>query len=147
MAKFKYDLAAQVLIEALFTTDDEACAKYGITSRTLRRYRQRLANDPLLEALFQTKKSKLDDKWADTLPAAMREAVRAIAEICSSMRTDPIARRNPFSLEKLAGALKLCADVYYTGKVIDARLAGRVGRPELEESTGGEKVLAFPRTG
>src|SRR5690348_9045957 len=117
MAKFRYDLAACVLLEAIYTTDAEACAKYGITDRTLRRYRQRLTEDPELNAVFESKKRLLDERWADVLPAAMGQAVRSIGEIAAAIRNDPAARRNPFSLEKLAGALKLCADVYYTGKV------------------------------
>lgn len=131
MPKFRYDLAAQVLLEALFTTDADACAKYGITDRTLRRFRQRLAEDPKLNNLFETKKRALDEQWADVLPGAMREAVESIREISIALRADPAARRNPFNLEKLAGALKLCADVYYTGKVIDARIADR-NRPEKQ---------------
>ena len=130
MPKFRYDLAACVLIEALFTTDAEACKKYGITERTLHRYRQRLVEDSVLEHLFAEKKRALDDKWADVLPNAMREAVHAIAEISKELRTNPATRRNPVSLERLAGALKLCADVYYTGKVIDARIADRNRPPE-----------------
>lgn len=124
-SKFRYDLAACALLEALYTTDDMACAKFGITARTLRRYRQRQAEDTKLDDLFHAKKAQLDARWADSLPNVMLEAGRAIAEIASAIRSDPVMRRNPFALEKLAGALKLCADVYYTGKVIDARIAGQ----------------------
>lgn len=124
MKTFKYDLAACVLIEALFSTDEKACAKYGITQRTLQNYRQRLAVDSKLSLIFHTKKAALDKEWADELPRAMREATHTIAEIAIGIRADAQMRKNPFVLEKLAGALKLCADVYYTGKVIDARIAG-----------------------
>lgn len=122
MKTFKYDLAACVLIEALFSTDEKACAKYGITQRTLQNYRQRLAEDSKLSLIFHTKKAALDKEWADELPRAMREATLTIAEIAIGIRSDAQMRKNPFVLEKLAGALKLCADVYYTGKVIDARI-------------------------
>jgi hypothetical protein len=121
---FRYDLPAAALIEALFTTDKAACEKYGISTRTLTNYRRRQAKDPHLADLFHTKKADLDARWADVLPRAMREAAQAIAEISSAIRSDAVMRKNPLSLEKLAGALKLCAEVYYTGKVIDARLAG-----------------------
>lgn len=129
--KFRYDLAACALLEALYTTDADACAKYGISIRTLRNYRHSLAINPKLADLFREKKAALDAQWAEVLPGAMREAAQAIQDISKSIRTDPIARKNPFALEKLAGALKLCADVYYTGKVIDARIAGQ-NRPQDE---------------
>lgn len=125
----KYDLAACVLLEALYTTDEIASKKYGISERTLRNYRQRHATDPKLADLFRQKKQALDAQWAETLPKAMQEAAQTIADIAQAVRTDPMMKRNPVMLQSLAGALKLCADVYYTGKVIDARIA-RENSPE-----------------
>jgi len=140
--KFKYDLAAAVLLDALFSTDEEACKKYGISARTLRRYRERQTHDPDLVALVLAKKAILDQQWADELPKAMRQALKAITVIAEEMQTNPAARRNPLSLEKLAGALKLCADVYYTGKVIEARLkpqdAGTTGQNRAPGQVPGE---------
>lgn len=128
-ATINRELAATVLVETLFTTDEKACEKYDVSVRTLRRWRAMLPTDPVLASFVRTKKAALDAQWADVLPAAMREAAQTIAEISVAIRTDPLMRKNPFALEKLAGALKLCADVYYTGKVIDARIAPK-NRPE-----------------
>ena len=59
MRTFKYDLAASVIPEAVLSTDDKACAKYGLTQRTLFNYRKRLAEDPKLSDMFLTKKEVL----------------------------------------------------------------------------------------
>lgn len=141
--QFTYELAASILLAALFTNDEEACAKYGITTRTLRRYRQKQAEDPKLNDLVAAKKRLFDSQWAETLPGAMREAVEAIGEIAKAIRADPAARRNPFSLEKLGGALKMCAEVWFTGQYLESRMAAR----NSGQTTSGEKVLPFSKTG
>lgn len=123
---FKKDLAAAVLLEAAYTTDSAACAKYGITTRTLTNYRVRLVEDPEFSDYFHTKKALFDKAWADELPAALKKGIRLIAECADSFGKDEqIFKRNPELIHALAGAVKVCADVYYTGKVIDARITGQ----------------------
>lgn len=124
MPKFDPDLAAAVLVEAAFTTDAAACAKYGVSERSLQRWRQMLAHGhDLLAGCVATKKKALDAQWADALPIALKAAVETVGEMSLAIRKDATFGRNPFALEKVAGAMKLLADVYYTGKLIDARIA------------------------
>lgn len=124
MASFKKDLAATVLLEALLTTDEKAVEKYGITRQTLHNYRKRLAEDEDFLHFFTTKKAAFDKAWADELPIALKKGIRLIAECADSFGKDEqIFKRNPELIHALAGAVKVCADVYYTGKVIDARIA------------------------
>jgi hypothetical protein len=136
MATMNYELAATVLIEALFTTDGEACVKYGITARTLRRYRQRLAKDQNLAQLVKEKKAALDAGWASELPGLLRESQQAIKGLIAEIRTNPILRKNPMllvtALEKSAGAHRLFVDAYYTGKMIDARIAATTAGSQNE---------------
>lgn len=117
------DLLATALLEAAFTTDEEACKRFGISVRSLQRARRELGHDLELSDLVARKKALADAAWADQLPRALREALHSIADISKELRENPETKRNPYALERLAGALKLCADVYYTGKVIDARIA------------------------
>ena len=128
---FNRELAAAVLVEAVFTNDETACAKYDITTRTLRNYRQRLHDDPELSALFQTKKILFDKAWGDDLLKALRGAATFIFEASNTAREDPACKKNPEMIAAMAGALKLCADVHLTSKVLDARLAN-TDRPTNE---------------
>jgi hypothetical protein len=120
---FSRDFAAAVLIEAVFMTDAIACDKYGISLRTLRDYRARLHQDPELAAIFHTKKTLLDRAWADELVKAMRGAAAFIFEATETARNDEGCKTNPEMIAAMAGALKLCADIHLTSKVLDARLA------------------------
>lgn len=120
---YSKDLAASVLIEAAFQNDDKAAAKYGISLRTVRNYRCRLQTDPELAAIFQTKKAIFDRVWADDLLRALRGAADFICEAAQSARADEKCKTNPEMIAAMAGALKLCADVHLTSRVLDARLA------------------------
>lgn len=146
MSKFNADFAATVLLEAAFTTDKAVCVKYGITDRTLRNYRQRLAADANFSAIFHTKKESVDKAWADELGTALRKGIRLIAECADGFGQDEqMYKRNPELIAAIAGAVKICAEVYYTGKVIDARLAGQdrsAGQVPDEDAADSESQYA-----
>lgn len=119
MAKqFSNEVIAMILVEAIFTTEEKAAQKYGISRRSIFNYRNALAADDDLAQIFHTKKQQMMSAWADELPVAMRKAITFIAE--ASTVANPA---DPASIAAIAGAMKLCADVYYTGRVIDARIA------------------------
>jgi hypothetical protein len=120
---FNRELAAAALIEAVFTNDDAASSKYGISLRTLRGYRQKLHSDAELAGLFHTKKALFDRAWADDLVKALKGAALFIAEATETARTNEKCKTDPNMIAAMAGALKLCADVHLTSKVLDARLA------------------------
>ena len=121
--KSNRELAAVALVEAAFKTDAEACGKFGISLRTLQRYRRQLQEDPELAGIVATKKALLDREWRDDLVKAMRGAASFIFEAAETARTDEKCKTNPDMIAAMAGALKLCADVHLTSKVLDAQLA------------------------
>jgi hypothetical protein len=120
---FNRDLAAAALLEAVFRNDATACEKYGIGIRTLQRYRQKLHTDPELAGIVATKKALFDRAWADDLVKALRGAALFIAEATETARKNDKCKTDPEMIAAMAGALKLCADVHLTSKVLDARLA------------------------
>lgn len=125
---FNNEFAATVLLEAIYTTDAKVCEKYGISTRTLQRYRKQLAESEELSAFVATKKAALNEKWAEEVPGALRSTIEFIGEAARRAREDQSSYRNPALIEAIAGAMKLAADVYYTGQIIDARLAA-INRP------------------
>jgi hypothetical protein len=119
---YNRDLAAAVLLAAIYTSDENACQKYNITPRTLYNYRKRLEDDSKLSEIFQRKKAEFDAAWANDLPGALRESIEFIKETARRAKSDPHTYRNPALIHAIAGAMKMCAEVHYTGKWIDARL-------------------------
>jgi len=117
------DLAATVLLEAAYTTDNKASKKYGVSVRSLQRWRRQLADgDPELAGIVATKKAALDSAWAEKLPMALARGLQALASCYGAIQEDAEAQKNPNVIHALAGAFRICAEVHYTGKVIDARL-------------------------
>src|ERR1051325_2677946 len=123
MVAFKKELAAEVLLTAIFTTDAEACEKYGVSLRSLRRWRQQLAaGDPELAAFVHTKKAVFDAAWAERLSPALSRGLQALDKCFAEIMTDPRLCKNPVIIHALAGAVHILADVDLSNRVIDSRL-------------------------
>jgi hypothetical protein len=127
----KYERAAAVLVDAVFNSDKSAALKFGVSERSVRNYRKLLSEDAEFAAFFQIKKEQFDAAWVDDLPVALKKSITLIGECADSIREDQRLKKNPAVLAAVAGAMKLCAEVYMTSRVIDARIADR-NRPEAE---------------
>ncbi len=120
MATFRYEFASIILVEAAFFGDKTTAAKYGISPRTIHRYRKRLNEDAQLSALVKIKKDRMEQEWAKEMPAAIRASIDFLRKAANSAKTD-----DPDAIHAVAGALKILSEVAMTKKVIDARLAGQ----------------------
>lgn len=118
---FNHDFAATVLIAAVYLSDAEACAKYGISVRSLQNYRKRMVSDAILADIFATKKSKLDKEWAQDFIVPLRKGAQFLLEAFESCRSDKQYIKNPVVIQAVAEAVRLCADVVLTSKAIDAQ--------------------------
>lgn len=123
------ELVATMLVEAVYSTDDMVCGRYGIVVRTLQRYRQQLATDPELSAIVASKKLAIDARWADELPNLLRKCTETLTECMESVKSDPKAKTDANVIHALAGVYKICSEVQLTGRVIDARYAD-TNRPQ-----------------
>jgi helix-turn-helix, Psq domain len=76
MTALNKEFAAEAIVDAMFTTDAKASEKYGISTKTLQRYRKRLAEgDPQLSGFVHTKKAERDlgfELSSDELPLWLR---------------------------------------------------------------------------
>jgi hypothetical protein len=127
MGRFNYDRAAAVLVEAAYFGDKAAADRYGITVRSVERYRERLDDDIELSAFVTIKKQEFEDRWAEELPAAIRASIRFLAKAANEAD-----HKDAQTIYSVAGALKILADVTLTKRVLDARLTGR-GESERTE--------------
>lgn len=141
MKKINKELAATVLLEALYTTDEIACQRYGIDVRTLQRYRKALVEDAELVDIMRQKQEEFNKRWAEEFPVTLIEAAKTLRSCFEEIRSDPRVKKNPELIASIAGAVKICADVSLTARVIDARLTqhdrpqGQVPREESAEKT------------
>lgn len=132
-AGYNQEFAATVLIAAVYTSDAVACQQYGVTERTLQRYRKRLSEDPKLSELVATKKALLDKEWAQDFIAPLKRGAQFIAEAFEACRADPQYKKNPVVIQAVAEAVRLCADVVLTNKAIDAQFSDQ-DQPESQLS-------------
>lgn len=144
-AGYNREYAAAVLIEALFSSDDEACKRHGCTIRSLQNYRKRLSTDPELVEVFAKKKELFDQAWADRLPVALCKSLEFLTEAADEARRDPTYRKNPAVIQAIAGSMKLIADVLLTSKIINARLANpdRPTNGIPEQVPSGERPIEY----
>lgn len=118
---FNHDFAAEVLIAAVYASDDEACGKYGISLRTLQNYRKRLISDGKLAECFATRKTKLDEEWIDDFVAPLKQGALVIKECFEEIRRNPRAKLNPMLIDAVSNALRTCADIKLTALAINAQ--------------------------
>jgi hypothetical protein len=126
MAALNKEVAAEALVDAMFSTDENACQRYGISTKTLQRYRQRLAEgDPELSGFVHTKKAARDAAWAENLPGALANGLQALESCFAAVQSDPEALKKPEVVHALAGAYRILAEVHLTSKIIEARINGQ----------------------
>lgn len=124
----KRERVATIIVEATVLGDEATAKKHKLTGRSLQRYREALANSPLLSALVAEKKGKVEAGWADEIPGAMREAIAFLRRAATDGD-----HKDAAMVHSVAGAFKLLSEQAATWKVLDARLA-RQNRPVQPEA-------------
>jgi len=127
MARFNCERAAAALVDAAYMGDKKAADKHGVTSRSIRNWRERLDGDPDFSAVFREKKLLSDQEWASELPSAIRSAIRFVRESAKESKLG-----DPKATAVIADALSILAEVAITREILDARLAGQ-NRPTSQE--------------
>lgn len=115
---FDPNRAAMILLDAATMGDRATVEKYDISSRTLQRYRSRLANDQELTALVAHKKAEQDKQWASEIPGAIAACIKFIANASQNLKPD-----DPEAVHAIAGAMKILSEIAMTREVIEARLS------------------------
>lgn len=110
--ELNYEKAAMVLVESDFFGDEEVATRWGITTRTIRNYRNRLAIDPQLSALFQVKRQLFAASWIDdaskTLKISLGELSRRVR--IATNEEDAKVIHAIAGAAKIVGELKIAHD-------------------------------------
>lgn len=123
-----YDKAAAILVDAAYQGDEEAARLWGISERTVKNYRARLADDSRLTLIFREKRALVERDWADALPATIQAAADFIQR--AAKQGNP---RDPAMVHAVAGGMKLVSEVMFVKQMLDARF--KDGRHTLESGT------------
>lgn len=125
------EFAATVILEAIYLGDEKAAQRYDISIKSVERYRKLWAQgDKELVEFVRMKRQAFDREWAQSLPLALQQSVEFLGKAAAAAKEDRNVLRNPMMISAMAGAMKLLADVHYTGKIIDARIAASNRPPD-----------------
>lgn len=110
------DKAAAILVDAAYRGDEAAAELWGVSQRTVKRYRARIDTDDQLALAVQEKRQLVEQDWADTLPNTIRAAAEFIER--AAKQGNP---KDPNMVHAVAGGMKLVAEVYFVKQMLDAR--------------------------
>lgn len=127
------DWKAEVLVDAMFTRDDEAvCKKHGISTRSLKRYRFELSGSPNLAQAVQQKRSGIDDKIRDELVDLIRLSIDAAKHLVVKAKESD----NPEHLHAVIGAVKIAKELKLDDEMLNGTVAKARSHPKAPAPSG-----------
>jgi hypothetical protein len=110
------DWKAEVLVDAMFTRDDEAVAKkHGISARSIIRYREQMTKSKELAELVAQKRAAIDDKIRDELVDLIRLSIEAAKVLVVKAKES----LNPEHLHAVIGAVKIAKELKLDDDVLN----------------------------
>lgn len=117
MPQFNYQRAAAALVDAMFTTDEDAAKKHGVSVRSIWRWRDRMKEDPRLAACVSRLASAKEQDWIADIPVAITSGIKFLKRAA-----DEADHRDPEVIVAVAGSLKILSDIETTRKIVDVQL-------------------------
>lgn len=135
MAKEKLQLMAQVLLDAVYSTDKAACQRWSITDRTLRNYRKQLVTNAEFSVFFHTKRKEFEANWTQHTTPVLVKSLNFLEKVMEG--ADERQMKNPQFIEAVTETFRTVAEVQITANILDAqveaaKLAGN-GQDESED--------------
>ncbi|GAA6735389.1 hypothetical protein ACLWNE_05105 [Thermus oshimai] len=113
------EVMAEILVYAAVAGDRAACERYRVSARTLRRWRARLAHDPVLATYVRQKK-----EVAASLRPRLEEVLLRLVEdlkgpILRMLEMDP----SPQAIHAAFGGVKILGDLFVSLRFLEDRNA------------------------
>jgi hypothetical protein len=127
---FDRDKAIRVLIDAQAMGAEEACQLHGVTLRTLKRYRKRLAGAPELSRAVTQKKEEEKEEWEKALERFLVASFDTMTQL--------LPQATIKDLTKIAGAVAKAGElkVFYASAKDDEPSGSREEGSPPEEGEG-----------
>lgn len=113
----------RILVDAVECGDQVACDRWGVTTRTLRRYREKMTADPRLSEAVISKSRQLDGEWRTARRVFLRSAIAKLQALIEGAGEERI--------REIAGAIKIVGDL----EVVSGALAEGAGNGNISEPT------------
>lgn len=114
---FEREVIAQILAETVFNGIEATSQKYGVSERTIRRWRNHLEADAELTKLVEAKKMVFRKRWADDAGIFIQQGFQYLRVAATSQET------SPEMVHAIAGAMKIASEIVAVHEVLDARLS------------------------
>jgi len=111
------DVAAQALVDAIFSSDKEAAKKHEVSVRTIRRWRERAKYDEDLSLKVRELKNEIETAWIDTINPAIVSGVRYLQR--AAKKANEIDAE---TIVAITGAVKAMSDVENNRRILDTLL-------------------------
>jgi hypothetical protein len=139
---FDRELAAKVLALAAKAGDEEAAKHFGISTRSIKRYRARLVegDSQLAEAVNQ-KTAQLDQHarhWAEDAASFMSLAIRKLGQL--------VGQAGPKQMRDVTGAIKIVGELDITRKVLGDEQPGAGAEGPAAQANAGVRKVAEAET-
>ena len=117
--KFPDEQIAQIVVEAMFTSVRDAANKYGISERTVERWRDKVEINPYLSKLVEIKKRAFQRRWVEEAGAFIGQGFAYLHKAANNQDV------SPEMIHAIAGAMKIASEIVTLREVLDARLSGQ----------------------
>lgn len=114
-----------IAAEADFIGEAEAAKRHGISARTVRRYRDRVAKSPELAQDVKLKKIAMSEKWIDSAGQFLDSAIAKLKELVDSST-------GPEHIHPVSGAIKIVGELKLGASVLHDPSGNEVAKPEEE---------------
>jgi hypothetical protein len=119
--EFNHERAAMILCDAVMMGDRAAADKWGLTQRSIQRYREKLETDDKLRHYVAKLQAKQEQDWAGEIPKVLAEGMAFLKGAFVQNRNGG-GVSNPETIAALTGAIEVLADIDLTRTIIAARL-------------------------
>lgn len=113
---FKYDRAACIVAESDVFGIEEVAKRWGVSDRTIWRYKAKCVEDELLAELVTRKKAKLSDSWTENASRALNTALNELNKKIPLMKTEEDAK----IIYSIVGAIKVVGELKITADTLSA---------------------------
>jgi hypothetical protein len=110
---------ASILVESAYYGATPTATKYGISVRTLQRWRERLDGDRSLQDEFERVRSIFEREWATDAIAAIKAGLHFLTKAAQTVKAS-----DPAAIHAVAGGIKIASEMLIVREVLDARLSG-----------------------
>jgi len=102
------DVRAEVLAYSRMQSDESAAEEYGVSARSVQRWRKEMAENQELASLVAKKRAEIAERWGDRIGPVIEKAMDFVRRGLSGDGMDP---RDPQAVKAANGTAKIFAEI------------------------------------